>query len=429
MSYINNYDIILLTETWTSNLSNIHINGYESFNCPRLKCNKKAKRDSGGIAIYYKQYLSNHIELMKCNQVGIVWLKLSKQFLCVDNDAYFCVCYIPPEGSAVYRNRKSSLYEVDFFELLNADYMFYNNLGDVYVTGDLNSRVGENLDYIENIDLDRFVNIPIDDTPSCFCINRKSMDKQINIFGNKFLSLCKENNIKIANGRLEEGQLTYHCVNRNRGCGSVVDYIITKAENFKYISSMKILDLSEYSDHCPIHFTMNYVKINSQNIENEYIDKIVWDSTRSKELNSLLLNKVNFFETITNQIIQNEITIDDGVVMFSNAIYESSFQLFGKTFNKNKKSKSKNKSKVDWFDETCKQAKATFLNSKRNLKQNTTEENKIIFLQNRAVFINIKRRAKIKYLSNEKKKLSELSKKAPRKFWKIINKYKKKKIR
>ena len=322
---------------WTSNLSNIQINGYEHYNCPRLKCNKKAKRDSGGIAIYYKQYLSNHIELIKCNQVGIVWFKISKSFLCVDNDAYFCVCYVPPEGSAVYRNSKSSLFEVDFFELLNEDVMFYNNRGDVYVTGDLNSRVGKNLDYIENIDLDRFVNLPIDDTPSSFIMDRKSMDTQSNIFGNKLLSLCKENDIKIVNGRLEEGKLTYHCINRNRACGSVVDYIITKAENFKNISSMNILDLSEYSDHCPIHFTMSYVKNYIQNTENEYIDKIVWDSTRSDELNILLQNKVNVFETITNQIVLNEISIDNGVDMFSNAIYESSFQLFGKTFKSNKK--------------------------------------------------------------------------------------------
>ena len=170
------------------------------------------------------------------------------------------------------------------------------DLGDVYITGDLNSRVGENLDYIENIDLDRFVDLPIDDTPSSFFRDRKSMDKQSNIFGKKLLSLCKENNIKIVNGRLEEGKLTYHCLNRNRACGSVVDYIITKAEHFKFLSSMKILDLSEHSDHCPIHFTMNYVKVNLQNIENEYIDKIVWDSTRSDELNILLQNKVIFLK-------------------------------------------------------------------------------------------------------------------------------------
>ena len=171
---------------------------------------------------------------------------------------------------------------------------------------------------------------------------------------------------------------------------------------------------------------MSYVKNYIQNTENEYIDKIVWDSTRSDELNILLQNKVNFFETVTNQIVLNEISIDHGVDMFSNAIYESSFQLFGKTFKSNKKTTNKKKSKVAWFDETCKHAKATFLNSKRNLKLNASEENKIIFLQHRAVFVNIKRQAKMRYLCNEKNKLSELSKKAPRKFWKIINKYKKK---
>ena len=341
VNYINNFDLILLTETWTSNISNLNLSGYECINCPRLKCNRKAKRDSGGITIYYKQQLHNHIELIKTNQVGIVWFKISKQFLSVENDVYFCVCYIPPEGSAVYRNIRSSLFEVDFFELLNQDIMLYNNLGDVYLTGDLNSRVGQNPDYIHNIDLDRFIDLPTDDTPSSFVFDRKSNDKQCNMFGNKLLSLCKENNIKIVNGRLEEGKFTYHCLNRNRACGSVVDYIITNAINFNCISSVKVLDLTEYSDHCPVNFNMKYISNNLSNKENEYIDKIVWDSTRSVELNNLLQNKKACFDSITNQIVINEISIDDGITMFSNIIYESSFQLFGKTFKKNNLTKIK----------------------------------------------------------------------------------------
>ena len=81
--------------------------------------------------------------------------------------------------------------------------------------------------------------------------------------------------MQIVNGRLEECKFTYHCLNRNRAFGSVVDYIITKADNFKHFSSVKVLGLSEFSDHCPIHFSMSCDNKSPQSTETEFINKIV----------------------------------------------------------------------------------------------------------------------------------------------------------
>ena len=55
-------------------------------NCPRPKFNRKAKRDSGGIIVYFKNKFINHIELVKVNQNGIIWFKLKKTFLLAEND-------------------------------------------------------------------------------------------------------------------------------------------------------------------------------------------------------------------------------------------------------------------------------------------------------------------------------------------------------
>ena len=197
ISLINNYDLILLTETWTSKISNIDINGYESINCPRLKCNKRAKRDSGGIAIYYKTKYQNCIELVNINSKGIVWLKLKRTYFGTVNDLYLCTCYIPPESSNVYKNPVSPLYEYDLFDQLNNDIRNYSNIGDVYVTGDLNARTGQRSDIVDNINLQRYVNMPQDDTHLQDIPLRTSHDHVCNSFGNQLLSLCKENDLCI----------------------------------------------------------------------------------------------------------------------------------------------------------------------------------------------------------------------------------------
>ena len=332
MYFVQSYDLILLTETWTSSISNIDIDGYESINCPRPKCNRKAKRDSGGIVIYYKHFLHNKIELIKLNTKGILWLKIKGQSVGVENDLYFCTCYVPPEESSVYKNIRSSLYEFDFFDQLNNDILHYSNLGDVYLMGDLNSRTGDRPDYIENIELNRYIDMPFDNQESLNLIERKSVDKNVNVFGNKLLTLCKEQNLSIVNGRLEEGKFTYHCINRNRVFGSVVDYLITNAKKFENIFNMTILDTSEFSDHCPIEFSMkNCCNIN-QSDDFASVDKLIWDTSKSEHLNFLLQDNVNIFETITNEIVDNIIPVDTGISRLTDIIYESSFQVFGKTF-------------------------------------------------------------------------------------------------
>ena len=118
---ISKYDILIFTECWISKFSNVNINGYECFVCPRQKCNKKAKRSSGGITVYFKHHLSQKISLIKRNTKGILWFKVDKSVFDNVTDRYFCVCYIPPESSNVYRNRSSELFQFDFFNQLSID--------------------------------------------------------------------------------------------------------------------------------------------------------------------------------------------------------------------------------------------------------------------------------------------------------------------
>ena len=77
----------------------------------------------------------------------------------------------------------------------------------------MNARTGEQPDFVPNIDLDRFVETPpggdLNSLPS-----RKNEDVVVNSYGLKLLTLCKENEVYIVNGRLDEGKCTFHSTYR-----------------------------------------------------------------------------------------------------------------------------------------------------------------------------------------------------------------------
>ena len=286
----------MFSETWHTKTSNINIDGYNYFSCPRPKFNRKAKRDSGGVIVYFKQKFTNYIELINSNQNGIIWFKLNKKLLLTDNDAYICTCYVPPEESTVYKNINSSLFEFDFFEHLNNNIRHYSNLGDVYLNGDLNSRTGLLSDCVDNIHLDRYVDMPYDDLYNVDIPPRANNDTHVNSFGHKLLSLCKENDLHIVNGRLTPGLYTYNGIYRNRSVSSTVDYLITNHKNFSSLNYVLVHDMTEFADHCPIIFSLKHY-LNS-NVRNCYrnIDKIVWKPEKADSFNDVLNSKKYMFD-------------------------------------------------------------------------------------------------------------------------------------
>ena len=229
---------------------------------------------------------------------------------------------------------------------------------------------------------------------------------------------------KIVNARLEPGNYTSFNTIKNNRASSVVDYLITNHVNFAVISFMNIIDLTEFSDHCPIEFALNYEQSVLYHSDVLTYDKIFWeDSDPSLLLDSLDKNK-HLFDDLSNKLISNEIDIDTFVDDFSCIVYDISFKLHCKSCRNGPRLPKCRKS--EWFDKDCKKSKTVFLESKRVFRSVRSDENRKVFLENRKAFCKIKRNAKHKYYISEKCKMSKLSKKNPRKFWKYINKFKKK---
>jgi hypothetical protein len=131
----------------------------------------------------------------------------------------------------------------------------YNNLGKIYVTDDLNSRVADAEDFItydkyldQNIDfLNINTNIPI----------RVNKDKVIDHNGKRLIDLCKSTGVLIANGRVfnEPGDYTFCSI---QGLSSV-DYLLLNYADFENITYFEKAEFNEFSDHAPILFTLSRI--------------------------------------------------------------------------------------------------------------------------------------------------------------------------
>ena len=129
---IGNNELRVAGYTWVwQNRTNIHIN---------------AKNVSGGVGLLIINTFASsyNIQVLDKSREGIFWMN----FKHILNGICFnlCVCYLPPEGSSGYVNVDEC-----FDNLLTKKYQ-YQGMGQYYICGDFNSRLGDLVEYIEGVD-------------------------------------------------------------------------------------------------------------------------------------------------------------------------------------------------------------------------------------------------------------------------------------
>jgi len=89
----------------------------------------------------------------------------------------------------------------------------------------------------------------------------------------------------ILNGRLEPGKFTCFNASRNINGASLVDYVIISQCCYDMFYAMNVLDLTEFSDHCPVNFVMNisYLSDLSEHVKFEHI-------IRNNDANEIMLH-------------------------------------------------------------------------------------------------------------------------------------------
>ena len=217
------HDIYILPETHCLNNDVVEFDSYVVYQNNRIP-DTNVTKGSGGIAIaIHNTVMECHTILsvikgidgqlaikMKCNNseitVGVLGLYLSPDSYRYGRD---------PEG---FYNEASALWQ----DLSDCDL--------VIGAGDLNSRTGNMLDYIVDIDGEE---IP----------KRINVDKNKNAHGDCFITFLKDNRSIILNGRITPENDDYTFVS-NRGC-SVPDYIICPVENLYNCTKMKTILVSD----------------------------------------------------------------------------------------------------------------------------------------------------------------------------------------
>ena len=215
--------------------------GYTWFGQNRLNIHVNAKCGSGGIGFLIENtFASNYnIQVLDKSHEGILWINF--KHILTGSSFNLCVCYLPPEGSSRYVNVD------EFFDNLLTKVYQYQNMGQYYICGDFNSRLGDLVDYIEGVD----------EVPP-----RDILDFSKNAHGQYFCNFLTDSNCCILNGRVDPTKNDYTSISVKGK--AVVDYFAVPYTSLQYIKGFEIVsstymvnisckDMGFESRHVPDH--------------------------------------------------------------------------------------------------------------------------------------------------------------------------------
>ena len=93
-------DLVLLTETWTDEYSDVSFPGFKTFYLSRTNRKSNTKRNSGGIAFFIREKYYTQNMLIKSDGDNILWLRFVGTFFDLTSDLFVCLCYVTPSDSS-----------------------------------------------------------------------------------------------------------------------------------------------------------------------------------------------------------------------------------------------------------------------------------------------------------------------------------------
>ena len=216
-------DIISISESHLTENKVIEIGGYTWYGFNRTELHIRAPKGSGGVGLFVKSWISMEydIEVVDRCYDGILAIKLINR-----NTGYsilLLACYLSPENSTWGRNSQGF-----FAHILSLVYTYYD-CDFMILAGDLNSRIGDLKDIMDDID-----SIP----------PRFVLDTVKNQHGKEFIEFLIESRFCTLNGRSPNGNFT-SVTNKGR---SVVDYICVPQDVFKHCDNFSVIEIKTIID-------------------------------------------------------------------------------------------------------------------------------------------------------------------------------------
>ena len=370
----------------------------------------------------------------------ILWFTIQDAIYCDSNlnDLICGVVYIPPYGLEYAA-------EDPFLEIQEVLLKYSDTVNNTLLFGDFNSRSGTIPDYVH---MDNFIctKLGIEDlndentrTLNFFDISnipltRQNADNSINTYGRNLIDFCKNNNIFILNGRLNNDQLVPKLTCKD---SSTVDYFISSACIFEQINEFEVHEFSNlYSDaHCSLTLPLNTsLAVNDRSKITKGQGRTdapkLWDANKSDLLvENFDIPRVAEIETMLLRLHDKERSsvckddIDSIINDIGSLFVNCSKETFG---YKKQKQESKYSKFKPWFNRECINARNLYHKVRKQYNQHKNEYYKNMLKNVSKKYKNTLKLHSDKYKLERIQKLRNMKNNNPKEYWRIINSDKKK---
>ena len=431
-------DIVLLSETWSSDLSDLDVNGFECLFKNRVK-KRAGKRQSGGLVCYFKKNIWKGVQEVPWNdnEDGMVF-KLDSQFFGWEKDKMLVFTYMRPNSSS----RNDMVNDFDCYDMLLDKIAELGDEADFLLCGDYNARLAVKDDVMiqdddrnnENtghfLDLDQ---VPLfheyDFSINNMSVKRENVDRKTNTYGSKLLELLHTCSFLLLNGRCGSDKNVGNTTCWTHKGSSTIDYIICDKNTMYQVSDFIVHGKNIHSDHniisCKLKCNIN---VNSPTLvtgTNDIIDiKAKWREERATDfVNNIKTNAVNnkldYLTTLLNGEI-DEVSIDRCLSGVQDIFTEAGTGHIFNTVNSNKDNVNKTHVQNKWYDFECLQQRNMFYERLKRFKDTQQEEDRIALCKERNEYRKLCRIKRREFDRGKAKQLSQLSKQNTNEFWKQI---------
>ena len=229
--------------------------------------------------------------------------------------------------------------------------------------------------------------------------------------------------LRIVNGRLNKGEYTYISENG----ASAIDYLLSKSDNFRFITNFCISDFNIWSEHSVLSFSL-HTNINHCNLNNDPPQlTFKWDSENRDLFRSGLISILSRLNNITGTLdTRDRNSVDNAVTDFTRAIRDIADLLFCRTIYQSDNLSNisftdthipKNKER---FDDECLISKTSYMDALHDFNIYESEFTRLKLCTKKKEYKTLLKKKRKQYDNKLIKKTENLRFSKPKQFWRFF---------
>ena len=446
-SCVNMYDVVFISETWANEMSEIGIEGFSQPFCKFRKRKRFAKRDSGGLSVYFrKEFIAGVEEIEWVFEDGLLF-KLKGSFFGWTEDIYLFCVYMRSDRST----RENINDGINCYDELMEQLTRVPNNADIIVVGDMNARVSNKKEcflelampnngkesenctgWMETVS-ERMITEE-DLIMNDMSITRENMDKTLNDYCYRMMNMCNAADLCMLNGRAFKDKGIGNFTFCNEKGMSTIDFVLVSKYALYKICHFEVSPFIIFSDHSAVSFDIKinmgrkHDEINAINSLNKPKLFTKWNPeykedyccNLNKEENVLYINHLieQCASVESHQGVEECIQDFTGILLKTGANHTKTFKI-NNSGNKNE-SGYYAKKKEGWYDKECFDQSNVFKEFEIRYWYTGLEEDRIEMCQQRNIYRRLCRDKKRIFHQAEALNLLKLSKTNTKEFWNKI---------